>query len=146
MPKDIMPKVTYCPKTLCPIWQYAQEDILPKDFMPKMTICPKRTLCPRWHFAHIFKGFCLRIFWNTIPMHISYRQFKGGDLLKFLPIKAYLSGLLFQKVVVYSNFLYWWFNQEWRFKCVNTVWKRLKQIVVLGLWIFYLFFSLLWFL
>ena len=64
MPKDIMPKITYCPKTLCPIWQFAQEDILPKDFMPKVTICPKRTLCPRWYFAHIFEGFCLRIFGN----------------------------------------------------------------------------------
>ena len=64
MPKDIMPKVTYCPKTLCPIWQYAQEDILPKDFMPKMTICPKRTLCPRWYFAHIFEEFCQIIFGN----------------------------------------------------------------------------------
>ena len=64
MPKDIMPKITYCPKTLCPIWQFAQEDILPKDFMPKVTICPTRTLCPRWYFAHIFEGFCLRIFGN----------------------------------------------------------------------------------
>ena len=64
MPKDIMPKITYCPKTLCPIWQFAQKDILPKDFMPKVTICPKRTLCPRWYFAHIFEGFCPRIFGN----------------------------------------------------------------------------------
>ena len=64
MPKDILPKVTFCPKTLCPIWQFAQEDILPKEFMPKVTICPKRTLCPRWYFAHIFEGFCPRIFGN----------------------------------------------------------------------------------
>ena len=26
--------------------------------------------------------------------------------------------------------LYWWFNQEWRFICIDRVWKRLKQIVV----------------
>ena len=59
MSKDIMPKVTYCPKTLCPIWQFVQEDILLKDCIPspKMTICPKRTLCPKWHSALIFESF-----------------------------------------------------------------------------------------
>ena len=62
MPKDILPKVTFCPKTSCPIWQFAQEDILPKDFLPKLTICPKRTNCPRQHFAHNLEGFCPSVF------------------------------------------------------------------------------------
>ena len=62
MPKDKMSMVTYCPKTLCPIWQFAHEDILPKDFLPKLTICPKKTNCPRQHFAHILGDFCSRIF------------------------------------------------------------------------------------
>ena len=62
MPKDILPKVTFCPKTSCPIWQFAHEDILPKDFLPKLTICPKRTNCPRRHFAHNLEGFCPSIF------------------------------------------------------------------------------------
>ena len=62
MPKDILPKVTFCPKTSCPIWQFAHEDILPKDFLPKLTICPKKTNCPRQHFAHILEDSFPRIF------------------------------------------------------------------------------------
>ena len=62
MPKDILPKVTFCPKTSCPIWQFVYEDILPKDFLPKLTICPKRTNCPWRHFAHNLEGFCPSIF------------------------------------------------------------------------------------
>ena len=54
MPKDILPKVTFCPKTLCPIRQFAHEDILPNNFMPNVTICPNKTKCPKWHFAQIF--------------------------------------------------------------------------------------------
>ena len=57
MPKDILPKVTFCPKTSCPIWQFAHEDILPKDFLPKLTICPNKTNCPREHFTHILEDF-----------------------------------------------------------------------------------------
>ena len=82
MPKDIMPKVTYCPKTLCPIWQFAQEDILPKDFMPKVTICPKRTICPRRHFAHVFERSFVQAFlciiypyfWGFISIHFTKKK------------------------------------------------------------------------
>ena len=62
-PKDIMPKVTYCPKTLCPIWQFAKEDNLPKYFMSKVKICPNVWL---FNYQKIVMGLNLKICQNRL--------------------------------------------------------------------------------
>ena len=58
-----MPKVTYCPKTLCPIWQFAKEDNLPKYFMPKVKICPNVWL---FNYQKIVMGLNLKICQNRL--------------------------------------------------------------------------------
>ena len=84
MPKDILPEVPFCPKTSCPIWQFAQEDILPKDFLPKLTICPKGTNCPRQNFAYNLEGFCPSVFVLLICIIImNYTNFLEVSLKTF---------------------------------------------------------------
>ena len=110
-----MPKKTFCQKILCPRWQfaqrghYAQNDILPI----------------------LLRVFVVRIFWNTVPTHINLRRFikiwgfQGGGLLKILPIKASKSLKKWtfgpKKWWFIQILLYWRFNQEWRFICVDMV-------------------------
>ena len=74
-------------------------------------------------------------YWNfqvyTVPTHINLRRFikiwgfQGGGLLKILPIKASKSLKKWTFGPKQWRFiqilLYWRFNQEWSFICVDTV-------------------------
>ena len=67
----------------------------------------------------------------TVPTHINLRRFikiwrfQGGGLLKILAIKASKSLKKWtfgpKKWRFIQILLYWWFNQEWSFICVDTV-------------------------
>ena len=74
----------------------------------------------------------------TVPTHINLQRFikiwgyQGGGLLKILPIKALksLKEWTFgpKKWRFIQILLYWWFNQEWRFICVDTVcWMEMSD-------------------
>ena len=75
--------------------------------------------------------FCSNCFRHTVPTHINLRRFikiwgfQGGGLLKILPIKASKSLKKWtfgpKKWRFIQILLYWWFNQEWRFICVDMV-------------------------
>ena len=63
--------------------------------------------------------------------------FQGGGLLKFLPIKDSKSlqkGTFGPKKCRFILILlYWWFNQEWRFICVDTEFKSLRGVLAFTL-------------
>ena len=73
----------------------------------------------------------------TVPTHINLRRFikiwgfQGGGLLKILPIKASKSLKKWtfgpKKWRFIQILLYWWFNQEWRFICVDTVFQKSRK-------------------
>ena len=96
-----------------------------------------------WYLWY-WRGYVLLLSWlsdwsiphntYTVLTHINLRRFikiwgfQGGGLLKILPIKASKSLKKWtfgpKKWRFIQILLYWWFNQEWSFICVDTV--RLK--------------------